>query len=170
MMTFPETRPNHDASFTVAKGEYVEARLQAIRLSQSKSSEKPDQIDLLFQVAPGQQAIIARDDAAGIKGGPGDVGGQIVWFTGSLNGGGAAISRAMKASRSSAGDPFKVCRAIAWTVASRFLMRCLTSPTSSCWRCCPWSRPAPPHPPQLRAHLRLPRSDQGSSHRRHHRR
>lgn len=94
MFQFPEVRPHDDADFTTEKNQYVAARAVGVRLSMSGRAEAPDQIDLLFEVQPGQKAVRAANPKASIQAGTGDVSGWTVWKTGSLNGDAPAITMA----------------------------------------------------------------------------
>lgn len=94
MFQFPEVRPHDDAEFTTEKNQFVSARAVGVRLSMSGRAESPDQIDLVFEVQPGQKAVRAANAKAGVQGGAGDVSGWAVWKTGSLNGDAPAITMA----------------------------------------------------------------------------
>lgn len=89
---FPEVRPYDDAEFTTPKGQFAESRCVAARLSQSTRGERPDQVELMFEVGPSQVADRAKNEKLGIQKGPGDVAGWFVFHTGSLNGGAADIT------------------------------------------------------------------------------
>lgn len=94
MYQFPEVRPHDDAEFTTEKNQFVAAKAVGIRLSMSGRAEAPDQIDIVFEVQPGQKAVRAANPKAGIQAGAGDVSGWAVWKTGSLNGDAPAITMA----------------------------------------------------------------------------
>lgn len=94
MFQFPEVRPHDDAEFTTEKNQFVAARAVGVRLSMSGRAEAPDQVDLLFEVQPGQKAVRSANPKAGIQAGTGDVSGWTVWKTGSLNGDAPAITMA----------------------------------------------------------------------------